>query len=295
MGSVLIISNNMEMISFTGWKFLKFSNLNVFIVSNLHSTIDLFWNKVMNNLESTKFISVIIRVEMSDGSYFTLCPILRIGKFDKALFIQILEDYVYLISSNIYSLYVKNVIFQYKLLNKVANKQVNSILNKSISFSSYYFGTYNLPLTTYLNNWGKVTKLGNGLLVKSENYESDIHVSVQGFRQVYEFKLDDRIILTVIDYFGDSHDSFTRVINNNSFIISNGEVVSKSVEFKIKFLSAMYYINSIVNRILESDFMTWLINIFAKVVLTIFLIVAVVCYIGTPIAFIYFLIKLFIN
>lgn len=285
----------MEMISFTGWKFLKFPNLNVFIVSNLHSTIDLFWNKVMNNLESTKFISVIIRVEMSDGSYFTLCPILRIGKFDKALFIQILEDYVYLISSNIYSLYVKNVIFQYKLLNKVANKQVNSILNKSISFSSYYFGTYNLPLTTYLNNWGKVTKLGNGLLVKSENYESDIHVSVQGFRQVYEFKLDDRIILTVIDYFGDSHDSFTRVINNNSFIISNGEVVSKSVEFKIKFLSAMYYINSIVNRILESDFMTWLINLFAKVVLTIFLIVAVVCYIGTPIAFIYFLIKLFIN
>lgn len=52
---------------------------------------------------------------------------------------------------------------------------------------------------------------GDDLLVKSENYESDILVSVQGFRQVYDFKLDDRIILTVIDYFGDSHDSFTHL------------------------------------------------------------------------------------
>lgn len=283
------------MISFTGWKFLKLTNFNFFIVSNLHSTIDLFWNKVMNNLENTKIISVIIRVEMSDGSYLTLSPILRIDKSDKALFIKILEDYVYLISSNIYSLHVTHVIFQYKLLNKDANKQVNSILNKSISFSSYYSGTYNLPLTTDLSNWGKVTIHGDDLLIKSENYESDIQVSYQGFRQVYDFKLDDRIILTVIDYFGDSHDSFTRVINNNSFIISNGEVVSKSVEFKIKLLSAMYYIHSIVNIILESDFMTWVINIFAKVVLTIFLIVAVVSYIGTIITLIDLLIKLVIN
>lgn len=69
-----------------GREFLKLTNYNVFIVSNLHSAIDLFWNKVMNNLENTKNISVIIRVEMSDGSYLTLTPILRIDKSDKALF-----------------------------------------------------------------------------------------------------------------------------------------------------------------------------------------------------------------
>lgn len=285
----------MKMISYSGWKFLKFTNFNVFIESILHSTIDLFWNKVMNNLDNTKIIIVILRVEMSDGSYLTLSPILRINKSDKALFIKIISDYVYLISSNIYSLHVTHVIFQYKLLNKDTNKQVNSILNKSISSSSYYFGTYNLPLTTDLSNWGKLTIHGDYLLIKSEKYESDILVTVQGFRQVYNFKLEDRIILTIIDYFGDSHNSFTRVINNNSFIISNGEVVSKSVEFKIRFLSAMYYIKSRINIILESDLLALVIDKIAKVVLIIFYSVAVISYIGAIITLIYLFIHLFIN
>lgn len=287
--------NNMAVINFTGWEFLKLNNLNVFIESDLHSAIDSFWNKVMNKLENTQRISVILRVEMTDGSYLTLCPILKFYKSDKALLTKILEDYVSLISNNNSSLHVKHVIFQYKLLNKDANNILNSVVNKSISSSSYYFGTYNLPLTTDLSKWGKVTIHADGFLVKSENYESDIQVSVQTFRQVYNFKLDNRIILTVVDYFGDSHDSFTRVINNQTFIINNGELVLKSIEYKIKFLSAMYIINSIINKILESDFMTWVINIFARVVLIILFIVAVVSYIGTIITFLYYFISIFIN
>lgn len=52
---------------------------------------------------------------------------------------------------------------------------------------------YNFPLTTDLSKWGKVTKVGKDILIKSDNYESDIWVSIHNDKQVYELKIDDKI------------------------------------------------------------------------------------------------------
>ena len=70
----------------------------------------------------------------------------------------------------------------------------------------------------------------------------------------------EKVIRTVIDFFGESHDSFTRTINNQNFVISNGEIVFKSVERKTKFITKIAKDKYFSSKFLTFDIETRKIN-----------------------------------
>ena len=70
----------------------------------------------------------------------------------------------------------------------------------------------------------------------------------------------EKVILTVIDYLGDTHDYFTRIINNQTFIISNGKIVFKTVKRKSKFISKTTKDKILRNKFLTFDIETRKIN-----------------------------------
>ena len=271
-----------------GWQFLNLPNLNIYLNNNLYLAIDLFWDLLFTKLQYTSMsrVVVILRVKISNGKYVTIVPIQIIDKSNKALFTKIVKHYIYLIKNNYSSLDITNVIFQYILLDNDTNKQLSSFNNLSIS--SYYFGTYNLPLTTDLNKWGKITKVGNDLLIKSDKYESDIKVFVHKDLQTYEFILDNKIILTVTDFFGSSHDSFIRTINNQTFIINHGKVTYYSIiKYIIKSISIFYKGKYIINYILNI-----IGYILFEIILTLFLIFNCLIYLAVIQTIILFIIDL---
>ena len=64
----------------------------------------------------------------------------------------------------------------------------------------------------------------------------------------------------MIDYLGDTHDSFTRTINNQTFIISNGEIIFKTVKRKARFITKVNKDKILSNRFLTFDIETRKIN-----------------------------------
>ena len=54
---------------------------------------------------------------------------------------------------------------------------------------------------------------------------------------MYEFIIDEKTILKVVDYFGVDNINFSRVIGNESFIIKNGKLVFKTKEKSCNFIS----------------------------------------------------------
>lgn len=260
-----------------GWQFLNLPNLNIFLGNNLYLAIDLFWDSIFNNLEiyptPAKRVEVILRVKTSDGEYVTIVPLQIIDESNKTSFTLVLENYVYLIK-NYNSLDVKNVIFQYRFLEKDSKKKVD--LLKNISISSYYFSTYNFPLTTDLNHWGKISNIGKELLIRSDKYESEIKVSVDKDKQTYEFILDNKIILKVVDFFGSSHNSFIRTIHNQIFIVNKGKVSYYFfVKFIIKVISYFYKA-----KIFITNFLNFSSTILFKVFITAYLIFSIFIYLA---------------
>jgi hypothetical protein len=238
------------------WKYHKISNLNIFVKTDFNHAFDDFWSAVMNN--QTKVIGLLLKVKGTNGSILTLGPLIKFTKTDRSLLRKVLMEYINIKGNNYSDIEISSVIFQFIELDSNATTNIKGIEHKKPK--SYQFGNNNLPLTTDLSKWGKVTKVGKDILIKSDNYESDIWVSIQNNKQVYKFKIEDKIILTVIDYLGKDSSNFIRSVNKHSFIISNGEIIFKSIERKTKFITKILKDKNLSNNFLTFDIETRKIN-----------------------------------
>ena len=115
-----------------------------------------------------------------------------------------------------------NIMFQYILLNSDATTDIPNIIPNNVN--SYNFGDYNFPLTTDLAQWGRIiSRKGNELTLENDSYDDVfIVVNTSSDKQTYNFVIDEKVIISITDYLSTSHNSFTRVINKQTFIINNG-------------------------------------------------------------------------
>lgn len=249
--------------SIKGWQYLTLNNLNIFVKSDLNKALDSFWSSVMINLDNKQIVGLLIKVKDNDGTIRTLGPLFKFSKTDRSLLRQVINLYISLKGNNYLDINFSTIIFQYIFLKSNSTKNLPLPIPKKAK--KYEFGNYSLPLTTDLNQWppgaeGEISNEGNKLVVKSENYDCDIWVSIHKNKQVYNFKIGDSIILKVTDYFGKDSNNFTRVIGKQTFIITNGEVNFKRVEIKTKFITKIAKDKVLSNNILTLDIETRIIN-----------------------------------
>lgn len=83
-----------------------------------------------------------------------------------------------------------------------------------------------------------------------------IVVTTLSDKQVYEICIDDKAIRIITDIFGKTHNSFTRTISNQTFIVRNGEILFKTVERNCKFINKISKNKVISNRFLTLDLET---------------------------------------
>ena len=245
--------------SIKGWQYLTLNNLNIFVKSDLNKALDSFWSSVMVNLDNNQIVGLLIKVKDNDGTIKTLGPLFKFSKSDRSLLRQVINLYISLKGNNYLDINFSTVIFQYIFLNSNSTKNLPLPIPKKAK--KYDFGHYSLPLTTDLNEWGENRIEGNKVVVKSENYDCDIWVSVSKNKQVYTLKIGDSTILKITDYFGKDINNFTRVIGKQTFIITNGEVNFKKVEKEnCKFIKKIKEDKDLINNFLTLDIETRLIN-----------------------------------
>ena len=131
-----------------------------------------------------------------------------------------------------------------------------------IKAQTYSFGDYNYPLTTDIAHWGKVIKVkGNVTTLENDSYDDVfIEIETSSEKQTYSFYVDDKVIASITDLFGSSHNSFTRTINNQTFVISNGQVVFKTTIKPTRFISKIGTDKHLTNKFITLDIETRVIN-----------------------------------
>jgi hypothetical protein len=199
-------------------------------LSNGRNKLSIFWFNVMRKLDLNTTVGVLLKVEFNDGSIKTLSYLQKVNKTDFNDLSDILCDYVNLRSEDYNSKIIIKVVFQYIILGEaikteiVKSKQMNNLI------PTFSFSGFNLPLTTDLTKWGEIISNKNGkvLIMFNEETEIVIDVKISSNKQTYKFMIEDKILLTIVDTYGNNSTSFTRTVNDKKLIIENGIIVFKS-------------------------------------------------------------------
>lgn len=230
-------------------------------ISNLiKNIISEFWEEVMIPLTIDQYIIFILRVGYINGNYASLSNIQKVNNKDLS---KVLETFVRLSdikSEDYFNLPVNKLIISYKLISadnlKVKRSKITEIKSKDVTPVTRILG-YNFPNTTDINLFGDIIKTGynyyiirkpnSNLIFKIVNFNDHNHVIVTK---------DSDNIIEFRDYFTDDHSTFTRIVNDQTFIYTNGIIQIKKVLKKVSYLSSISPNTKIVSKFITLDIET---------------------------------------
>ena len=225
-------------------------NLKGQILGNDSLTIALsrFWSEIVDTSTSSdsQLVYFMMKVQFDDGSIRSLSYLQKVTRLQYEYLLESLchdldaraEDY----SQRVYI----NLIFSYHIMDLTRSISITSKITKPKSLiSKFTFGEYILPVTTDYSKWASfgylVSKTLNSYTATKINslYTLTYDITVgYSFADIKSF-LNGKEKYTFKDIFGLSHDSFTRVFNNKSYIFELGRLIYKTIDRKVKFIKKL--------------------------------------------------------
>lgn len=260
--------------------------------SSLYNYIDRFWNDVMIHLREDQIVSLLFRVRLEDGGFRTLAPSSKISNSikDKDDFFTYLNDYISLRSSDYHGMEVDRIIFSYHVFesNTITDsdgslievtptdfqaEEANLEVNKPIK--KFTFAGYTIHNTSDYTKWGRVLSserlyekgFVDRVIVQRESRGSDLVYAINARfnKNEVEIKSGGKVLVSFVDHLTYDEDSvvpsnFTRVINNQTYVVRDGEVLIKKIIRKANFIKRKKTQNKIDPKYLTIDFETRVID-----------------------------------
>jgi hypothetical protein len=241
-----------------GWQYLTLQNKNIFVKDDFNQSLDLFWTKVMNNLDNGRVVGVLLKVRFSDNSLKSFSSLQKLSKSDLELARKVFNFFINTKGNNYQDELVSDIIFQYIILNKGAKAEIVEPIKNEINY--YKINGYNLPLTTDLTKWGEITEQkGNKIILGYGSKYSDVSIEVRtsSIKQSYKFMIEDKKVLELVDTLGNNPTSFTRIIEKTKkFIVENGIIVFESHQRNVESISTIDPCKELTNKFLTLDLET---------------------------------------
>jgi hypothetical protein len=212
--------NKMKMIKYSWQYFTLQNNINIFIQTELKSNLELFWNEVMVKLDNKQVAAILFKIELGNDNWKTIAPLQKVSNTNFNMLLKTLQLFININGNNYESLEISKIQFQYAILDSDANAEIVKPISNEVTH--YKINGYNLPLTTDLTKWGSIISNKNGKveIVFDEETETVIHVKISSNKQTYKFMIEDKVLLTIVDIFGNNPITFTRTVNDKTIIVS---------------------------------------------------------------------------
>lgn len=254
------MKNNNQIPRYNTWANWQLSINGLITQALVRDIISTFWDEVMMLFKDDQYIIFILRVGYTNGNYASLSHMQKVTNKDLS---KILESFIRLSdikSEDYFNLPVDKILISYKLISedKLKVKKSKITLLKDIEFTpvTRILG-YNFPNSTNVNLYGDILKKGyNYYLVKKLNSNLIYKiVNLYDHNHVIVSKGSD-VIIEFFDYFTDEPSTFTRVVNDQTFIYNKGEVVIKKVVKKVSYLSSINPDTKIRSKFITLDIET---------------------------------------
>ena len=136
---------------------------NVIGLGEIAQALNLFNKNVLDKL-TDQYILIIFKIRTSDNLYRTISSLQRINKDDRDKMLSLFREYWNLKIDNYSQDKLTEIIFQYKIID-TASLITSSLINKprtaQNSKKALKFGSFKLPQTMDLYQWGDVQLLKN--------------------------------------------------------------------------------------------------------------------------------------
>lgn len=239
----------------------KYFSINGLITKDsISSLISNFWEEVMIPLNEEQYVLFILRVGYTNGNYASLSHIQKVNKNDLS---EVLDNFIRISdikSEDYFNLPVDQLLISYKLISdeKLKNKKskITEIKPKIISPVTRLRG-YNFPNTTDINQYGEIVKKDfNNYIIQKSNSSLMYDILINNDHNLVRVYRLNVFIIEFEDYFTNDFTSFTRVVNNQTFMYKNGLVIFKQVVKLVSYLSSITQDKRVLEKLVTLDIET---------------------------------------
>src|ERR1700692_1673194 len=224
-----------------------------------------FWDEIMNRIDN-KMVILLFRIQFEDKTYRTIGNLQKIDRSNLFELYKLLTKLLSIINDEYKTLAIIKLVFSYKIIetdNK--NSKIDSFNIKNIKLPTFKFYGYNLPLTLDFKKWGtQISYSNNEYIIKRTNSDLFYNITVEPlFNIIKIIDSDNMIILTfkdVKDINSQDNSTFTRIINNQTYHINNGELIVKTLKKSNNLLTKLNKDKNLMNKFITLDIETQTIN-----------------------------------
>lgn len=235
-------------------------------------SLNLFWNENIINLREDQFILIQFKVKISTGIFRSISHVQTVQKKD---FNILLESFLIFwdIRSEDYKLTeIESVIYSFQIIEQNNMEITKSKITKLNIYSKdkketpkFHFKGYNLPSTMDISKWGNLIYLNEDCskaLIYRANSKAEYHVILYSNYLLCEIKYKDKTIIRFKDEMLDKTDlsTFKRIIDKQTYIFKEGNLVLKSKHVLTSFLSKLKQDNYMYTNFITMDLETRNIN-----------------------------------
>lgn len=202
-----------------------------------------FWAEIMIHLRDDQYVLLIWKVRYIDGSYASLSHIQKVNLSDLELILENFNKLTDIKSEDYFTTPVDKVVVAYRLISDekllIKKSKITEIKPKDLTPVTRMKG-YNFPNTTDLNLFGEIVKKSfNKYIIKKFNSSLIYNVEVlNDHNHVKIYKIDE-FIIEFKDYFTEDHSTFTRVVEDQTYVYIKGEIIVKKVLKRVSYLESI--------------------------------------------------------
>jgi hypothetical protein len=222
-----------------------------------------FWDEIMNKIDN-KMVLLLFRIKFEDNTYRTIGNLQKIDRSNLFQLYEILTDLLSIINDEYKTLAIIKLVFSYKIIetdNK--NSKIDSFNIKNIKLPTFKFYGYNLPNTMNLKLWGtQVSHENNHYKIKRANSNLFYDITIEPLWNIIKIiNSNNMTILTFKDIPDiNNNNSFTRIINNQTYYFNNGELIVKTLNKINNLLTKLNKDKKLINKFITLDIETKIIN-----------------------------------
>jgi len=247
--------------------YLTKSNFNLLNDYSIEFALRDFWEIIMEKLPEGKFIYFLLRIKYEDNDYKTLSIIQKVNKNDFDKIFRIYTKDLNYKSEDYQTDPLEKIMVTYKIISDDKLESKESKISGSKKYKkdigTFKFWGYNLPNTMDFTQWGKIILSTDDVTIIKKYNSSDIfNITKNKDYNFIQLKDKDLLIFEFYDYFNDSKNlnTFTRIINDQEYNFIDGELITKIIKRKTKFIKSIKTNKDITNNFITLDIETRLIN-----------------------------------
>lgn len=255
------------MINVNKWNTVEYiTPLSTLQINSIKDSLSLLWKDVFFKLENKQLFRIQFKLRLKNTGYISVSHIQIFNNEDLDTAIEIFNEFWSIKEDNYAQLEVEKIVYTYFIIDDESSIKERRVLrsHKRLKAEPFKIMGYSLPNTMDLSAWDDVlfsSDYKEAWIAKNKS-KAEYYVKLNDNSLDVELRLNNSLLLSFTDTAKDTRNltSFTRKLNNQTYIFEDGDLKLKMIERKCKMFTKTKKAIHLSDKIITMDIETRTIN-----------------------------------